>query len=376
MRIAINTRFLIKDKMEGFGWFTYEVVQRIVKDHPEHEFYFFFDRPYDARFLFAKNVTPIVINPPARHPILFVLWFEVGVKRALKKHKIDLFFSPDGYLSLAAKTPQVGVIHDINFEHFPLDLPKTASQYLRKFFPRFARKAQHLITVSQYTKLDVARTYGIDQGKISVAWNGVSEKFCVQTEEVKQQTRVAFSNGRPYFLFVGSIHPRKNLKRLLQAYTNLFETGRTDLDLVIVGAQMWKSKNEGVALTENVMEHVHFTGHVNQDDLVRIVGAAHIFTYVPYFEGFGIPLVEAMRSGVPIIAGKLTSLPEVAGNAAEYVDPFSVDEIKLAMELLENDADRRQALIELGLKRSQDFSWDLTAQKVWKVLEKELAKLS
>lgn len=376
MKIAINTRFLLKDKMEGFGWFTYEVTKRIVQAHPEHEFYFFFDRPFDRSFVFGENVKPIVINPPARHPILFVLWFELGVKRALKKHKIDLFFSPDGYMSLASDVPQVGVIHDINFEHFPMDLPKTASKYLRKFFPRFAQKAKHLITVSQYTKMDVARTYGIDATKISVAWNGVSEKFKPLSTEEIQSTRQQFSKARPYFLFVGSLHPRKNLRRLLQAYSILRQTGRTDLDLVIVGAQMWKSKNEGFDIAEPLLDHVHFTGHVNQDDLVRIVGSAHIFTYVPYFEGFGIPLVEAMNCGVPIIAGKLTSLPEVAGEAAEYVDPFSVEEIKLAMQMLENDADRRANLIELGLKRGQEFSWDFTAQKVWKVLESELAKLS
>lgn len=361
--------------MEGFGWFTYEVTKRIVLAHPEHEFYFFFDRPYDPSFLFADNVKPVVINPPARHPILFIMWFEMGVKRALKKHKIDLFFSPDGYLSLASKVPQVGVIHDINFEHFPMDLPKSASKYLRKFFPRFARKANHIVTVSQYTKLDVARTYGISSGKISVAWNGVSEKFTLQSAETIEKTREEYANGRPYFLFVGSLHPRKNLKRLLQAYTNLCETGRTQMDLVIVGAQMWK-KNEGIALTEKVKAHVHFTGHVSQDDLVRLVGSATIFTYVPYFEGFGIPLVEAMRSGIPIISGKLTSLPEVAGEAAEYVDPFSVEEIKLAMSKLEENPERRQELIEQGLSHAQKFSWDLTAQKVWNVLEKELIKLS
>ena len=145
MRIAVNTRFLLNKKMEGFGWYTFEIVKRLVEQHPEHEFYFFFDRPYDERFIFGKNVIPIVLNPPARHPLLFILWFEFSVYRALKKNKIDLFFSPDGYLSLRSKVPQIGVIHDINFEHYPKDLPFSARIYLCYFFPRFVKKAKKII---------------------------------------------------------------------------------------------------------------------------------------------------------------------------------------------------------------------------------------
>ena len=123
MRIAINTRFLLSDKMEGFGWFTYEVVKRISEQHPEHTFLFFFDRKYDPNFIFSSNVKPIVISPPARHPFLFLIWFNIGVSMALRKHKADLFFSPDGYLSLTTSVPQIPVIHDLNFEYYPEDLP-------------------------------------------------------------------------------------------------------------------------------------------------------------------------------------------------------------------------------------------------------------
>ena len=122
MRIAINTRFLLKDKLEGIGWFTFEVVKQLVTNHPEHEFIFLFDRPYDKSFVFAKNVTPVVINPPARHPLLWYWWFEWSVPYALKKHKIDLFFSPDGYLSLKTNVPTVIVMHDLAFEHHPEDV--------------------------------------------------------------------------------------------------------------------------------------------------------------------------------------------------------------------------------------------------------------
>ena len=138
MKIAVNARFLLKGKLEGIGWFTHEVLKRVVQNHPEHEFIFIFDRPYHEDFIYGKNVTPIVVPPPARHPILWYIWFEWSVKLVLKKHKPDLFISTDGFLSLSTKVPQLLVIHDLAFEHFPEHLPFKFRYYLRKFTPKFA----------------------------------------------------------------------------------------------------------------------------------------------------------------------------------------------------------------------------------------------
>ena len=134
MIIAVNTRLLLKNKLEGIGWFTYETLSRITKNHPEHIFYFLFDRPYHSDFVFESNVTPIVLPPPARHPVLFYIWFEISVARFLRKLKPDLFLSPDGYLSLKTKTTSLAVIHDINFEHYPEDFPLIHKKILSLFF--------------------------------------------------------------------------------------------------------------------------------------------------------------------------------------------------------------------------------------------------
>ncbi|MBU2466725.1 MAG: glycosyltransferase, partial [Bacteroidetes bacterium] len=168
IRIAVNTRLLIKNKLEGIGWFTYENLRRIVKNHPEVDFYFFFDRSPDQEFIFGKNVTALVLQPPARHPFLFVLWFEWSVNRALKQLKPDLFLSPDGYLSLRNNTPDLAVIHDLNFEHFPKDLPFLVRWYYRWFFPRFARKASRIATVSNFSKNDIFKQYGVPLSDIDV----------------------------------------------------------------------------------------------------------------------------------------------------------------------------------------------------------------
>jgi hypothetical protein len=144
--------------MDGIGWFTTETMKRIVRSHPEHEFYFFFDRQYDPCFVFGENVHPVVLFPPARHPILWYLFFEHSVKRALKRYKIDLFVSPDGYMSLGTKVPTLTVIHDINFEHSKDNLKPSHQRYMTYFSPQFARYSTRIATVSEFSKQDISKT--------------------------------------------------------------------------------------------------------------------------------------------------------------------------------------------------------------------------
>ena len=374
MRIAINTRFLLSHKMEGFGWYTYETTKRLVEKHPEHTFILFFDRAYDEKFVFGPNVIPVVLRPPARHPVLFILWFEWAVYRALKKYKADVFFSPDGYLSLRSKIPQIPVIHDLNFEYHPEDIPRTARLYLRRFFPEFAKKATEIVTVSEYSKLDISKKYGIAPEKIQVGWNGVSEQFKPLETAGRRMVQQEFSDGKAYFIFVGALHPRKNVGRLLKAFDSYAAQGGEN-HLVIVGENLWKTNsNLSEMISDESKAKVHFTGHLPLESLVKVMGAAQCLVYVPYFEGFGIPLVEAMRCGVPIISGNLTSLPEVAGDAAIYVNPFEVQEITEAMFKVSTDQQLQEELSAKGLKRSALFNWDFTAEVIWKTILKVVNK--
>ena len=151
MRIAVNTRLLLKDKLEGIGWYTYETLSRIVKSHPEHEFYFLFDRPYSKEFIFEKNVHPVVISPPTRHPILWYIWFEWRIPKILRKINADVFLSPDGFLSLKSNIPSIAVIHDINFKHHPKNLKFIHRIFYNYFFKKYAKKASRIVTVSNYS---------------------------------------------------------------------------------------------------------------------------------------------------------------------------------------------------------------------------------
>ena len=371
--IAVNTRLLLSDRLEGISRFAFEVLKRLVRDHPEVEFSFFFDRQYHSRFLLGENVRPYVIPPQSRHPLLWYIWFHQMLPRKLNKLKPDVFFSPEFYLTSHPSIPQIPVFHDLAYEHYPEDLGKLAAWYCRRYSPIYAKKASELITVSTFSKRDIARLYNIESDKISVVYNGADPSFHPISEAEQQKVRDKYSHGKPYFHFVGTLNPRKNIESLLQAFDKFKGIAPNDVQLLIVGRKGWQY-NEAMQTYEAMQykEAVRFTGFVEDEVLKQIYGASLGLTYVPYLEGFGIPLIEAMQTEVPIICSDRTAMPEVVGNAAILVDPFDTDEIAAAMQDLYTNKGLRNSLIEHGRRRREIFSWDLTAEKVWEVLEKYL----
>jgi glycosyltransferase involved in cell wall biosynthesis len=366
MIIAVNTRLLIQGKLEGIGWFTRETLSRITRNHPEHQFLFIFDRPYAEEFIFSENVTPIVLSPPTRHPFLWYIWFEFQIPRILKKYKADLFFSPDGYLSLGTRVRQLAAIHDINFAHRPKDLPWLTAKYYNYFFSKFARKARRIVTVSFFSKEDLLRTYKIGSDKIDVVYNGVNTLYTPTSEVEKVQAKARYSAGREYFLFIGSLHPRKNICGLLRAYDAFRTSVETVTKLVIIGESMFKSND--IELTYEGMRYkddVIFTGRLSNEELHQVLGASLALTFVPFFEGFGIPVIEAMNAGVPVICSNTTSLPEVGGHAVLYVDPFSLNQIRDAMIKIYQEKELREKLIKKGFLQKEKFSWDKTSELLW-----------
>ena len=375
MRIAVNTRLLLKDKLEGIGWFTFETLSRITKNHPEHDFYFLFDRPYSREFISGKNIHPIVIPPKTRHPILWYVWFEFCIPKILKKIKADLFLSPDGFLSLTSNITSISVIHDINFEHHPEDLKYYHRKYYTYFFKKYANKATRIATVSSYSKEDISKTYQIDKSKIDVCLNGVNVNFHPITLKDKISVRKKYSDGKDYFLFVGALHPRKNISRLLLAFDNFKQSTKSSNKLLIVGAKMWWNKKLNNSYEKMTFKKdVIFTGRKKIEELNNLYGSALALCFVPYFEGFGIPIIEAMKCGCPVITSNCTSMPEIAGDAALFVNPFKPEEITNMMIKLNSDHELRAELSARGQIHSQNYSWNKTAQDLWNSIEKVLLK--
>ncbi len=374
MKIAVNTRFLTNRQQEGVGWYTHEILSRMVKNHPEDEFYFFFDRPFDGKFIYADNVKGIHCMPPARHPFLFYAWLEWGLAPKLKQLKPDVFFSPDGFLPLSANVPCVPVIHDLAHQAFPAHIPFWHRQYYDYFIPKFVRKAQRILTVSEATKQDIVSRYDFDASKIRVTYNACRKVFRRLQAEEKRLTLNKMTGGIPYFIYVGSIHPRKNIERLIRAFASFKKETNQEVKLLLVGKLAWKALSIEQLQTELGLEDsvVHLP-YVSEEELPLILGAAQGLVYVSLFEGFGMPLVEAMHSGVPIITSNCSAMPEVAGQAAIKVNPVDVQDIAKAMELIFFDESLRKKLIEQGIVEKQRFDWEESSEKAYRVLREASA---
>jgi glycosyltransferase involved in cell wall biosynthesis len=373
LKIAINTRLLLKNRLDGIGRFTFETMRRITRLHPEHQFFFLFDRPYDQRFIFAPNIIPVVIPPQTLHPLLYIVWFEIGITNWLKRNKPDLFISPDACLSLSSSTPSLLVIHDLNFEHQPENLPRIWRIYYRKLVPRFARKANRIATVSVTTKEDIVITYSIPDCKIDVVYSGINAGFVPLQELAKAQLKTKFIDGKDFFLVVGSLHPRKNICNLLQAFDLFKRDDQKGLKLVVAGRKLWWTREmENSYKTMNYQNDVVFTGLVSDEEIQKLTGAALASVFVSKFEGFGLPIIEAFNCNTPVITSCTSSMPEVAGNAALFVDPESLNSICEAMQQIVSDSGLRDKLILAGRARKDLFNWDSTADKLWRSVEQIL----
>jgi glycosyltransferase involved in cell wall biosynthesis len=375
LKIAVNTRLLLPGKLEGIGWFACETLSRIVKQHPEHTFYFLFDRQYDKRFIFAENVVPIIIGPPARHPILWYIWFQWRMRRVLRKLKPDLFFSPENYMPLGTGVPSVIVMHDLAYEHYPETVPVLVRWYYKRYFPGFAKEAIRIATVSEFTRQDIHEKYGISLEKLSVVNNGVDETFRVLHDEEREKIRQDHSDGKPYFFFVGGLYPRKNIGRLIEAFEQFKKNTGAPHRLLIAGKAVYGTDRWIAQAKESeYARDIKFLGRVqSQEELNRLYNGAEALAYVSLFEGFGIPCLEAMRCGTPVITSNTSSMPEICGKAAYYVDPLSVDSIEKALAAIASSPELRHELREKGTTRQAQFTWNKTANLLWKVIEKEIS---
>lgn len=374
MRIAVNTRLLLKGKLEGIGWFTHQTLNRIVNQHPEHEFIFFFDRPYDPSFIFAPNVTPVVVSPQARHFVLFYVWFELRLPSLLKKYKADLFLSPDGFLSLGTKVPTCLVIHDLAFEHYPEHMIRSHRMYWRHYSPKFAHKAAQISTVSTFSKNDIVKLYGIAPEKIDVVYNGAHDEYVPLDWKGKESVKEKYADGCEYFVFAGALHPRKNIVNLLKAFIAFKKRQRSNMKLVIVGRFAWKY-DEVMEMKEEMpfKEDVKWVGYMNVEELSKVIGGAYALVYPSLFEGFGIPILEALQCNVPCIVSNTSSMPEVAGAAALLVDPTDVQDIADKMQLIYKDEALRSKLISEAKEQVKKFSWQNSADKLWESMMKAVA---
>ncbi|MBK8502421.1 MAG: glycosyltransferase family 4 protein [Saprospiraceae bacterium] len=370
MKILVNARFLIPGKLEGLGLYTYEMIKSLSSQHREDQFILCVDRHSAMQFDFGANVTFHLIQPPARHPLLFIWWFEIGITNFYKAQNCDLFFSPDGFCSLSDKVDRtLVVIHDLAYLHYPEQISAIMRWYYRRFTPRFIDKATQIITVSNATKEDLVTHFPHAGEKVSVIYNGIRNPIRNQPD----LAAISWQNpcgDRPYFMTIGSIHPRKNTAGVLNAFRIFKQRNKCNICLLIVGRRAWMtSEIDSLYQAHPFKESIFFTGYLADESMFSALKNCLGLVYVSFFEGFGLPLVEAMAEGVPVITSSRSSMIEVAERAALLVDPENPNDIAEAMFQLATDDTVRSTLISQGYIRAKHFSWDIAAAETWKIIQ-------
>jgi len=369
MRLVVNARTVVPGKLDGMGWYTYEIGRRLLEALPSAEHHWLFDRTVSPS-LVPEGVIPHVVRPPARHPFLWHIWHQYRVPVVLRRLRASVYWSPDGFIPLSTSVPTVATLHDIAFEHNREHTTRLAGMYYRWMFPKCAAAATRLTTVSEAVRRDITSVYGIPEASIDIVPNGVRGIFSPTDDVRAKEARHVLNNGRSYILNVGTVQPRKNHVRLIQAFDRFLSTTGADVDLICVGGLGWSFDEVHQAHASAIhRDRIRFIGYVHDEQLAQWYEGASMFVFVPLLEGFGVPIIEAFTAGVPVVTSNRPPMTDVGANAAHYADPESVESIVSAITHVWNDELLQDNYVQKGFSRAKAFSWEAAAGALKEVIE-------
>jgi glycosyltransferase involved in cell wall biosynthesis len=327
-------------------------------------------------------VAPQVAHRPA--PVderwLYRLWYRAGIPLPVQLFTgpINLFHSPDFVLPpVRGGIPTLLTVHDLSFVHYPATFPANLVAYLNRVVPRSVARATHILADSQSTKRDLAAIWRVPDDKVTVLYSGVNERFRPVTDATAlAAVRARYGLGdRPYVLAVGTVQPRKNYELLVRAFRAVAQAGPHVL--VIAGGRGWLTEGLDAEITrQGVADRVILPGFVDDADLPALYSAADLFVFPSLYEGFGLPLLEAMACGVPVISSDASSLPEVAATGGEptalLLPPGDEAAWSAAMLRLLTDETARQRLITAGVAQAARFTWQAAARQLAALYERLL----
>jgi glycosyltransferase involved in cell wall biosynthesis len=371
MRIAVNTGFLLSDYPEDYGYFIFETFKYLTNNFPEHQFIFISDRTHDERFIFSSNITPVVIGPLVRHPLLWKYWSDIKIPAALKKYKADVFVSFNALCSLTTRVSQCLVVTDLAFLHYAPYIRKSHLFFYKRFISKSLQKAKSIATVSEFLKQDIINQYKIEKDKINVVYSAAKEIFKPVPTDVGEATKNKYTAGIEYFLYTGGIHPGKNLVNLLKAFSVFKKRQKSNFKLVLAGKLALKYDSFIQNLKNyKYRDDVIMLECLNDDEFVKIMGSAYALVYPPLWDGLGVSVLEAMQCHVPVITSSHSSMQEIARDAALYVDAKRFEDIGEKMMLIYKSENLRKELIEKGKIIALQYSWKRTAELLWQTILK------
>jgi glycosyltransferase involved in cell wall biosynthesis len=372
MIIGVDASRALRARRTGTERYSLEIIRHLLglQEASEHTWRLYTDAAdLDSRLSahFPSDVRVEMCVLPARR-----LWTHHRLAREVTQRRPDVLFVPAHVIPFVMPAgrlpPCVVTVHDLGYRAFPESHPWKQRLYLELTTRWSVHVAQKVIAVSQATAKDLMALYHTPSDRIRVIYEAPAQSAPVTLKQV-QATRERYGLERPYALFIGTIHPRKNIARLLQSYQSLSRDGGVAWDLVLAGASGWQSEgfDEQVA-GMGLSRSVRWLGYVPDEELPALLKGALFFCFPSLFEGFGLPVLEAQSYGVPVVTSNNSALPEIAGDAALLVDPTDVDAIADAMLRLSQDEALRQRLIEAGYANVKRFSWEKAARETLAVL--------
>ena len=349
IRVGINCRDLSKDG-GGTKRYLFDILKSLNSGKYEgYQFCIIHNSGVHKKYFNSFEETFVNIGNKLLFDYLYVPFW-------CKKHNIDVLFSPKNVIPFLVNSKKVVTIHDLAYfmPEFNAYLPHDAI-YMKCMIKNSCKRANVIIAVSENTKKDIVRILGVNEGKIKVIHSGVSNDFnIIKSKEILNEVKTKYQLNKKFILFTGGITPRKNVVRLIEAFNHISD--KVPHELVLTGARGWNNKKENELIEQN--DKIKKLGFVSDEDMPILYNLADLFVYPSLYEGFGLPLLEAMACGCPVISSNSSSIPEVVGNAAKMVDPYDVDALAKAMyEVITTDK-LRVELIKKGLDRAKQFSWE------------------
>lgn len=374
MRIGIDCRTILnpsRGEQAGIGHYTYYLVKSLLKLDHKNEYVLFFDSRMEREKAqeFEQGNVKVKFFPFSQYRrFLPVGYTHLLITGFLMRERLDLFHAPATSLPLTYRGRSVVTVHDLAIYKHPRLFPRGQFLSTKLVVPRSIRRAKKIIAVSEATKKDVRQLFRIADKRIKVVYEGfVRERIGRGVVDVRER----YGLKRPYISFVGTIEPRKNLVNLIKGFASVANLpGMKKVDLVLAGAPGWKYGDVIRTIKDAKLgDRLRYLGYLPHQDKLQLIEQSSAFAFPSVYEGFGLPVLEAMSLGVPVVTSRVSALPEVAGTAAVFVHPGKFREIGQALTKVIGNKRLREKLIEEGKRRSAMFTWDATARETLRVYQ-------
>lgn len=373
MRIGIDVSFVTRDRV-GVDQYLYNLLKSLAKTDTVNSYFLYSNKDIPEEFTdIGRNFKTVIFK---NRILPRILWVQFILPGLLKRDGIDLLHAPCYVAPAGAPCPMVITFHDMASWLFPQKFRIKHRIVYSLFVPSFAKKADGIIAVSECTKHDLVRLFRMPEEKITVVYEGASELFKpVDDTALLENIRKKYSLPGKYILYVGMLEPRKNVPVLVRAFKQLKDSTGVEHKLVIVGKKGWMYDEIFKTVRSLKLEdEVIFTGYITDKELPLIYSASELFVYPSAYEGFGLPLLEAMACGVPVIASNVSSIPEITGDAVVLVNPDNAGELSKAMNKIISDKSLQESIRKKGLERAGMFSWEKAAGQTLEVYKKTAVK--